>query len=1539
MTFQLYDVHHNVRVLTSGLTVSFSVKTSLFGLSYNLNANCDVSGIIQASHFYTGSCQLTELPLAWFVFENSAEVHVDVSYNGVICISALVDYLVVQPDISPGWYYARASLPETWGDNLNGNEATSIATMLLSPVYDAEEFDVGVYAHTGDYAISSFWVWMTYTKRKLNYVSFSQSSNFQEVTLDAVGSQLRFFSPGLVSDTTNAEVTGTAVPLFTVRMQVIESLSVGLHQSVLNVYTRQFVNTAGNAFVEYKPGIVWDDRPTANTRGQFTVKEPTVSGLFAYASAGSLANTAVLDGQTQSYPITVVMTRDFDKATIDLRDITDLSTCTSNDDGISLALVNGCTLQLTSSLLQGRSPAHVSAFYGGFNRTVSFKIYHPGAVELRIADATLNRLAVNSPPFPPEPPAPPPATSPPAAPPCTPPYVPTPSSPEPPATPPSPPPPLACDGVPMYQWTNVKLVVDGLDATPLVQFVSTAPSIASISWVNRVSGHAEGSSLVFLQGRDASYINVTVTVSDEAVTVADIISRLVTAVSWDVPPPTTLEPNYEFWARTRMTQTLKSEGNRGHIFTVVVWSDDAKQSIPAAPLEGVDQINMTSINEANFIVIPPVDPSAPANSTDSRWIGEVPVNAEYMVGETLYTEWQVCGHVMGTSTDWIAVHMPHPVKLNSNLSVPRLTSLHDDSQLAPMSIPSSAPVVVLLSFDNGQVREIGADPRMIYTVHEPECAYMAGHILNVRHNTRCNNVTVTARLDAYTGKDRYGEPYGEFLHTQTVPLVYMHRLEAVLVAFPTEFSGLLPIQYLSLVACSTDSYLNGEARGLVYLTDNTSFAYDVSEELIVLSSDVKTAAVEGRRIRPVSAGKVDITGFFGNSSVVVALDVLEYVVNPIVAVAIETPLSALDTLNLEIHESQRAVVSVTFADGLVVRDLATSDIVDISTLVLSTSEPSVVSINATGWITQLANAKDTISLQAVLACNASVWGTSTLRSNLQPSVNDVDLGQDLGFQFQQVGDVLDVPVHVRIPTDRRLINFQLLATFDPDVMTSKGASFSSGAFSGVDATLSDPPGNFQLLASNLLSTASGLIDVGTVTLQVVSSGVTLVEGFIVELITLDENDAEHRLSQARMFAGTGFAEVHVGRRQLARLADATGMPSTYVADYALLRSVSTRRRATSVDLLCEPCTAQVYGDIDGDCTFSSGDLLAFQRLTVDMQQFLEGGRPTSPLDEMPCDFVRAQANPNLDSAVADALDVAYIKSTLLRHTRFLENVVVTCDGSDLLVQFLLVEGVNISSPSQNVPAEKASVDALVEIHAADFGLENVNTITQDVIVGQENSARGLSSPGAILIDTVPLGNGIFEAKVRPDVVWTQSTNPIQVSILVETKDSEGAKSEPRYKAFNGASIEPYTSQGISFSPLVEIPTCASPSPPPPSPPPPLPPPPPPPYAPVSCDIPVPISDRTSLPDLPCQTITPYPTPPLCTACDANSFCLLGADEGVVQPPALAPPPPAPPIASCPSVPLSSASQPATIVLNPSFPGQYAASRYAILTVLTLSDQK
>ena len=100
-----------------------------------------------------------------------------------------------------------------------------------------------------------------------------------------------------------------------------------------------------------------------------------------------------------------------------------------------------------------------------------------------------------------------------------------------------------------------------------------------------------------------------------------------------------------------------------------------------------------------------------------------------------------------------------------------------------------------------------------------------------------------------------------------------------------------------------------------------------------------------------------------------------------------------------------------------------------------------------------------------------------------------------------------------------------------------------------------------------------------------------------------------------MVSGTGFADVHTGRRALrsgwpsraessgadgfgGAEPDVGGASSSHpVTDYTRLRL--PRRRATSL-VPCSSCSALVYGDLDGDCTFSSGDLLAMQRLQVEI---------------------------------------------------------------------------------------------------------------------------------------------------------------------------------------------------------------------------------------------------------------------------------------------------------------------------------------------------
>ena len=159
----------------------------------------------------------------------------------------------------------------------------------------------------------------------------------------------------------------------------------------------------------------------------------------------------------------------------------------------------------------------------------------------------------------------------------------------------------------------------------------------------------------------------------------------------------------------------------------------------------------------------------------------------------------------------------------------------------------------------------------------------------------------------------------------------------------------------------------------------------------------------------------------------------------------------------------------------------------------------------------------------------------------------------------QVGGVVKVPVRLSVPSTHRLVNFQIVVSFDSDVLTSKGGTFSSGSFSGVDATLDDPPNQFQLVASHLQSTMSGVVDLGTATLPVVGSGVTLIEGYVVEIITIDELGHYVRISNVATVAGMGFAEVHSSRRELRSATSSNGLLNVHSVDYRRLRRASEHR--------------------------------------------------------------------------------------------------------------------------------------------------------------------------------------------------------------------------------------------------------------------------------------------------------------------------------------------------------------------------------------------
>ena len=115
----------------------------------------------------------------------------------------------------------------------------------------------------------------------------------------------------------------------------------------------------------------------------------------------------------------------------------------------------------------------------------------------------------------------------------------------------------------MYQWTDIRLIVDGLDATPLVTFVSSDTSVASVAYRTRVSGHLVGNATLFLATRPVEYLNATVVVSDEPVVVQYMVSKLVSSVTWEqgYSPPATLGLSNTFRVHARLSHELVDWGD------------------------------------------------------------------------------------------------------------------------------------------------------------------------------------------------------------------------------------------------------------------------------------------------------------------------------------------------------------------------------------------------------------------------------------------------------------------------------------------------------------------------------------------------------------------------------------------------------------------------------------------------------------------------------------------------------------------------------------------------------------------------------------------------------------------------------------------------------------------------------------------------------------------------------------------------------------------------------------------------------------------
>ena len=579
-----------------------------------------------------------------------------------------------------------------------------------------------------------------------------------------------------------------------------------------------------------------------------------------------------------------------------------------------------------------------------------------------------------------------------------------------------------------------------------------------------------------------------------------------------------------------------------------------------------------------------------------------------------------------------------------------------------------------------------------------------------------------------------------------------------------------------------------------------------------------------------SAGSSTISATFGaHTTVNATLTVVNEFLDAATSLSWSVP--AVDGDNLERSDSVWTQVELTYASGLIHLDLANSTYdswIEIGNLVsFSSSEPGVVSLSSEGQLTLLDNHHAAVSLGAGVSCMPSVSATTSQFANMKAAALDVDFGSLTGLQFPHTSgsSFLDVAVHVRPSAGTSLKAFQIkIGPLDAGLLDSaSGATWAGGgSFSGVATQFDNPSTEVVLSASDTASSVSSQATLGTVRLNVVAFGVTLIDGEIASIVVQDGSGVSSELQYVAVVAGRGYASLSSGRR---RVLDVGG-PVTPARLLPSQREPLGGRRLQS----CNACSAQVWGDFNGDCQFLTSDVLALSTFVLSRAGFEDGSASSDPLlthtggNGDDCEFLRQQANPSLDlmyqaaGNVADArygrpavtaLDVLHLLYATVKKHRFVSQLSASCTAGSIagsaaqdLHIILDLQGGDGQNAAP-VAADPAFTDVFLELRISPAPSPFSFEISQGMLASKTPPGGFSGGTGSgFAVQAASVGGGRWEARLQPTAGYASGSATYEFSVVVETKTASGQKDEPAsYKAWLGTSMAPLaTDFGVVFSP-------------------------------------------------------------------------------------------------------------------------------------------
>eukprot|EP00965_Chrysotila_dentata_P258066 6213087-Pleurochrysis_carterae.AAC.1 len=1198
------------------------------------------------------------------------------------------------------------------------SKAGSFASLPVSPIFTDEEFDVRTFAHTGGFALETWWIFLDFNTSLLEFVSFEQNNNFNGVSftreeVEDSFTRLGFNAVGTKGTTKVSDVTGNAVPLVVITFRVKRNVSPGSHANALSVFTRQFINPGSNPFVVDLQGVVVDafSKTSGNRSGSIWVREVTDVALFAYMPQGTLSNFASLTGETMTYPLTIIKTNNDDRIDISSNVLVETAVCSSvtNTD---IYVLDNCNVLFTAQHNGSADLVSVLVQYMSLQVELSFAVFHPSRVNLHLMDSTLERIR---------------------------------------------PADMNYCLHDVYQQTRGVLIANDFDVSAFVEFDVVNASVADIVHGRIVRGVQPGSTLVHLAGRSASFLSAVITVADNHILPRRLISRIVTGVQWERAPPSEVSlDTSNFVVVARAKQMLTAEGQSARLHVAVEWPDGIVQDIASyhETQNIFSTLNVTSLSDGIYLTSPvPIHPF---------WTLSVAPGASKECGDLVHVEWLMCGTVLTDGNAPGFLDIPMAVGLIITASHSRLSDPSNDATVSPINVKSFASLHVILNFADGSSRSFDKDPRVRYRVTDDNCASLAQNsdgskqlIIKTGAALVCDSVTTVVSVETFG-----------LVSELSIPLVRVVALELDFLGYPsTNGNDAISVRNLGRIHCSSSAFHHATARVQAFLSDDLTQPYIVTATTIFASNNTNVVVPDGERMWALAPGVVVINATFAFHSFSQAvLTVENEVLNPVIDVRFSVPLVS-DTFRGEHNDTFQSTATLTFSNGLIFHNVAAlSPWIRASDLfVFNSSMPNALSVSSAGLIRLLDNWYTEITIRCALMCDSDKYGELSAWANLDPGESDLDMGYEKKGQFRQANGELPIEVRIRTPLMERLVNFQVVAgPFDPNCVSSIHSSYNEGSFGGVQETLNDPPENFQLAASDQTSQLTGLVNIGTVHLTVLGTCVTLIQAEIVEMFTVDANGMQHSYGGRMVLAGRGFASLSLPNRH-------RGL--SIIKDTLLVKAHSIRKMQECEDACSADRGGGVWGDVNGDCQFTSADVLSLQAMVNSRNAYLSGTSNMDPLSTW-CDWRQQQANPSLDftpdgAPRIDLEDAQYMLFAVAKKYRFLTEVSAECVTSqhnhgtkEYSVRARVLQAERTFNPGAT------SIQTTVRIQ---FKLINMGSAI--VTMGTDTTPLS-SSENELVVHAKSWEDGFFEARVQPGV-HSLELGSLQAAILIETMDSSG----------------------------------------------------------------------------------------------------------------------------------------------------------------------